>query len=331
MGTIRGAAKNVFLWVYWHPFRFFVQKMPARWVYSMAGLLGSALFIAARGRRRALEEEYSRFTGRGGDGEKTRKAVRDAFTANAVKDIEVLVYPALNRGNIADFVECEGLENLDAALGRGKGAMLVFAHFGSNQMIMPAIGYRGFKMSQVSAPPTVWEEKLPGKKGAMWKRGLEIRWRHEQSLPVTHINVFGTMKEVFLCLRRNEVLGIAMDGGGGKKRVEADFLGARAFFSTGAMEIAERTRCAVLPAFIVREGGGGHRLIIEPPMAVETDEGFVERLTAAFVKRLDEYVRRHPGHYLGFLVFRRFMEAHGDAPFFKPWHRNAGESKKNED
>lgn len=317
MGMIGSAVKNVLLWVYWHPFRLFVREMPARYVYLLAGLLGSALCLMARGRRRALEEEYSRFMDCGTAGEKTRKAVRDAFTVNAVRDIEVLTYPALNKGNIADFVECEGLENLDAALGRGKGAMLVFAHFGSNQMIMPAIGYRGFKMSQVSAPPTVWEEKFPGKKGAMWKRGLEIRWRHEQSLPVTHINVFGGMKEVFLCLKRNEVLGIAMDGGGGKKKVEADFLGGRAFFSTGAMEIAERTRCAVLPAFIVREGGGGHMLIIEPPMAMETEEGFVERMTAAFVKRLEEYVRRYPGHYLGFLAFRRFMEAHGDAPFFK--------------
>ncbi|MBI5826125.1 MAG: lysophospholipid acyltransferase family protein [Deltaproteobacteria bacterium] len=321
----------------------------------------------SRNRRRALEEEYSRlklpaasrgvsstckevsisdslarprsklrgmrslcmFMGR--DGEKMRNAVRDAFVVNAVKDIEVLVYPALDKGNIADFVECEGLENLDEALWRGKGAMLVFAHFGSNQMIMPAIGYRGYRMSQVSAPPTVWEEKLPGKKGAMWKRGLEIRWRHEQSLPVTHINVFGTMKEVFLCLRRNEVLGIAMDGGGGRKRVAAEFLGGRAFFSTGAMEIAERTRCAVLPAFNVREGGGRHRLVIEPSMGVETGEGFVERRTAAFVKRLEEYVRRYPGHYLGFLAFRRFMEEHGDAPFFKSWHRNAGDNKIDED
>lgn len=316
MGLIRGAAKNALLWAYWHPFGFFVRKMPARHVYRLAGFLGTALCLLSRGRRRALKDEYSRFMGR--DGEKTRGAVRDAFVVNAVRDIEVLLYPALNMGNIADFVECEGLANLDEALRRGKGAMLVFAHFGSNQMIMPAIGYRGYRMSQVSAPPTVWEEKFPGgKKGAMWKRGLEIRWRHEQSLPVTHINVFGTMKEVFLCLRRNEVLGIAMDGGGGRKRVEAEFLGGRAFFSTGAMEIAERTACAILPTFIVREGGGGHRLVIEPPMAVEPGEGFVERQTAAFVKRLEEYVRRHPGHYIGFLAFRRFMEANGDAPFFK--------------
>lgn len=317
MGSIISAAKNALLWVYWHPFRVFVQKLPARRVYSLAGLLGSALCLMARGRKRALEREYTRSMGRAGAGADIRSAVRDAFTVNAVRDIEVLVYPALNSGNIAGFVECEGLENLNEALGRGRGAMLVFAHFGSNQMIMPAIGYRGFKMSQVSAPPTVWEEKFPGKKGVMWKRGLEIRWRHEQSLPVTHINVFGTMKEVFLCLRRNEVLGIAMDGGGGKTRVAVEFLGGRAFFSTGAMEIAERTRCAVLPAFIVREGGGGHRLIIEQAMGDETGEGFVERRTTAFVKRLEEYVRMHPGHYLGFLAFRRFMEAHGDAPFFE--------------
>lgn len=225
----------------------------------------------------------------------------------------------MNKKNIDSIIDYVGLEHLENALSRGKGVMLLFAHFGANQMIMPAIGYKGYRMSQLSAPPTVWIEKMPNKKfSPMAKKGLEIRWEHELSLPVRHINIFGSLKDAFLCLKRNDVLGIAMDGGGGKTRVMVDFLGRKAMFSTGAFEIALRTGCVVLPTFMIRGKEGRNRIIIEPPLAIENepDEDHVKKYASAFVRRFEEYVYRYPCHYLNFLALRTFMEKQGDTPFF---------------
>ena len=221
---------------------------------------------------------------------------------------------------IENLVACRGLEHLDKALAGGKGVLLMFAHFGANQMIMPALGYRGYTMCQLSAPPTVWAHILPGMQfSALAQKTLEVRWRLEQSLPVKHINVFGTLKEAFKCLGRNEILGVAVDGGGGKTRAAVGFLGRQVLLSTGAMEIAQRVGSPVLPAFMLRDDRGRQTLIIEPPLAIDAAGGqdAVRRNLALFMERFEPYVVTYPEHYLDYVGLRQFMEKRGDTPFFQ--------------
>lgn len=305
-------------WVYWYPFRHLLRRSPPGLAYAV-GRLGAALLGSlARGRRGSLEEVLPLVCD-SGDRHRREQIVRAAFVMLCQTELEVLLYPALNPALVETLVALRGREHLDEALARGQGAMLMFAHFGANQMIMPALGYRGYAMCQLSAPPTVWAELLPGKKfSPLGKKALEIRWRHEQSLPVKHINVFGSLKEAFRCLGRNEILGVAVDGGGGKARAAVDFLGKRALFSTGAVELALRTGCTVLPAFMLRDRTGRHTLLIEPPLLIErgADPDGMSRNLGLFVRRLENYVLKYPDHYLNFLALRNEMAKRGDTPFF---------------
>ncbi|MBI4949061.1 MAG: lysophospholipid acyltransferase family protein [Deltaproteobacteria bacterium] len=283
--------------------------MPFKWTYSLARLAGKAAYLINGGKKAALKAElYGLFPDI--EQHKAARVVRDTFVNQMQTELEAFIYPRLDAGSIRSVMEYEGLKHLERGLESGKGVMLLFAHFGANQMVMPAIGYLGYKMSQISAPSTVWEEKLTNKRiTAMARVGLKIRWDNEASLPVRHINVFGTMKEAFLCLRRNEVLGIAIDGGGGKTREGVEFFGKKAFFSTGSVEIAMRTGCVVLPTFMIRKGDGTHRMIIEEPIEMTGDSGDAVRGNiSAFVKRLEGYVAKYPCHYLNFLALRTYMK-----------------------
>ena len=312
--------KDVFTFLYWYPFRIFIQKIPVRLAYFLAKVLGIILYYVMVNKRFSLEEAVCNISGDGIDKKRIRKIVQMAFVNFCQGEAEVMFFSKLNEKNIKSFVECSSFENLDKGLSVGKGVILLFAHFGANQMIMPAIGYNGYKMSQLSAPATVWVEKLPNRQfSRMEKLGLKKRWEQELSLPVKHINIFGSMKEVFLSLKRNEIVGIAIDGGGGRSRVIVDFLGRKAFFSTGAIEIAIRTDCVVLPTFIVRNYSGKSKMIIESPLEIDTSiqtQDAIEKYIFAFTKRLEEYVYRYPCHYSNFLALRTFMEKQGDIPFF---------------
>lgn len=313
---VKHIIKDVLVWGYWYPFRILVQVFPHRFVYTLAMVLGRIAYYIFPKKRRIFERElsiFNRMTDR-------KDIVQNAFFILFCNEMEMLLYPKLNKKNIGTFVKYSGLEHLDKALSSGKGAMLVFAHFGANQMIMPAIGYRGYKMSQLSSPPTVWKEKLQNRKfSSMEEKALELRWKHELSLPVKHINIFGSLKEAFLCLRRNEILGVAIDGGGGKDRAEIDFLGRKAVFSTGAIDLALRTDCSVLPTFMVRDKYGYNTMIIEEPLNFKRDsetKDAVKLNVEAFIARLQEYVLKYPCHYLNFLAFRSFLSEQGDTPLF---------------
>jgi KDO2-lipid IV(A) lauroyltransferase len=312
--------KDLLLWIYWHPFKRIVQKIPPGMAHLLARTMGNAAFVLAIRKRRAYERELAAIPGSPREGKELDRILRETFQQVFSNEIEVLRFPMLNTSNIGAVVECRGIEHLDAALARGKGVMLLFGHFGANQMIMPAVGYRGYAMSQMSAPATVWAEKLPNRTfSAMEKESHQLRWNHELSLPVRHINIFGSLKEVFACLKRNEILGVAVDGGGGSHRVAVPFLGRQALISKGAAQIAMRTGCTVLPTFMVRGGSGKNTMIIEPPLDVrrgadaDTLAGQNLRL---FMERFETYVIRHPSHYLPFLTLRHLMEQQGDTPLF---------------
>ncbi len=311
--------KDVFIWFYWYPFRVLVQMLPLKAVYFIGDIGGVFLYGISKKRRELLRRVIPLVIKDDKPDPRIFKTVaKRALRLFCKNEMELFLYPKLNSSGIKNMIRLEGSNYLEHALKKGKGVMLFFAHFGANQMVMPSIGYRGYKMNQMSAPSTVWKEKLPNKKFTrMSEKGLELRWTFELSLPVKHINIFGSMKKAFMCLKRNEVLGIAMDGGGGSKRVPVDFLGKKALFSTGAIEIAMRTGCGVLPTFIVRGKGGRQTMIIEPPLSIMTGcDNAVEFNTSAFVKRLEEYIYRYPCHYLNFLALRTFMEEQGDSPFF---------------
>jgi len=312
--------KDLILWVYWNPFKLFIQKMAPGHVYMIARALAVLLyhFFPEKGRR--LSQEANFILRSEGNSPDNKRVVQDAFRVFMYNELEVLLFPVLNENNILSFVTCFGLENLDNALSQKKGAMLLFAHFGANQMVMPAIGYRGYKICQLSAPATVWKEVIPDRKcSRMEVRAMQRRWEHELSLPVTHINIFGSLRKAFLCLKQNHVLGVAIDGGWGKERTVISFLGKEALFPLGSVDIARRTGCPVLPTFMLRDKSGVNRMIIEPPLRMDESgaaDKVILKAVQDFVNRLEMYVNNYPSHYVNFLALRRFMASKGDIPLF---------------
>ncbi len=239
----------------------------------------------------------------------------DACRLTMFNELEVLRYPSLNADTIAETCVIEGRAHLDEALAAGRGAIVLIGHYGANQMIMPALGHVGYTMSQLSAPPPVWAEILRDTRTTpLWRKVLDRRWELEQRLPVRHINVFRFLRPAFDALARNEVLGLAFDGGGGKKWVKVDFLGRRANLSLQPAQIWQKTGAALLPTYVTRAPGAArHRVVITPPLAWQ---GSAEASMQAFAARFERWVWERPEEYLHFLGMRRRVRGTDVRPFF---------------
>lgn len=315
--------RDFLVWLYWGPFKRLVWLLPVGAALSLAAFLGRVLGRVPNARLFGMAEAARLVPGSDQSPAARLALARGAMVSFCLNDLEVLLFPRLDPRKTARLVRIEGRGRLDAALARGRGVMLAFGHFGANQTIMAAIGHAGYAMSQLSAPADVLNEKLPEKRGRAVRRTRELRWEHERSLPVRHINIFGNLKEAFACLRAGHVLGVALDGGGGERRVAAPFLDRQALFSTGAMRLALKTGAAVLPVFMLREPDHASRMIIEEPLEMVRPErgGLTEDQAAAentrrFAAILDRYVRAYPEQYLYFLSFREAMARGGHEPFF---------------
>lgn len=246
--------------------------------------------------------------------------VRDAYRAAMFNELEVLRYSSLSPQTIAQVCEVQGREHLDRALEQGRGAIILIGHFGANQMIMPALGHLGYPMHQLSAPPPVWAEILPGRTNWAWERVLERRWQLEKRLPVEHINVFRFLRPAFDCLAANEVLGLAFDGGGGQGWTQVQMLGRAANISTQPIQLWRKTGAALLPTAVIRpRGAGRHKVVITAPLQwQEAPTRALENQVnmQAFVDRFGEWVRKLPEHYLQFLLMRRRVRGTDIRPLF---------------
>lgn len=317
------ALRDALVWLYWHPFKKVVQALPPGSAQVLARGLGHLLGRVPNARLAGMAEAARYVPGVPDDPAARLALARKALVEFCQTDLEVLLFPTLTPQRTAAMVTISGREHLDAALGAGRGAMLAFGHYGANQMIMAAIGHAGYAMCQLSAPATVLNEKLPEARSAAVRRTRELRWAHELTLPVTHIDVFGSLKGAFACLRSGNVLGVAVDGGGGEKRGLVPFLGRRAWFSLGPMLLAGKTGCAVVPCFMERAANGRLTLRIEAalPMARAGEGGLsaedaATANTAAVAARLSAAVTANPSRYLYFLAFRLHMAAAGHDAFF---------------
>jgi lauroyl/myristoyl acyltransferase len=130
------------------------------------------------------------------------------------------------------------------------------------------------------------------------------------------------MRPVFSALERNEIVGITVDGGGGRKIVPIRFLGRNANFQKGAADLATRTNAEIVPAFIITENSLKHRLILHQPIKFtrikERDENIKEVLHK-FARILEGYVYKYPSHYGYTLYLRRSRASLDPYRFFQDY------------
>ena len=62
-----------------------------------------------------------------------------------------------------DYFPLEGQEYLDAAQNSGRGVMILLSHLGANQMIMPALGFRGYRVNQISRAAQAENDEYQGR------------------------------------------------------------------------------------------------------------------------------------------------------------------------
>jgi KDO2-lipid IV(A) lauroyltransferase len=266
-----------------------VKVIPARYLYGFArniSFLGYRL--VAKQRRIALDSLSIAFAGKKSKAE-IEQIAQDCFTLMAKGAIELLFLmdrPAL----LKKRVQLSGKENLDQAFSRGRGVILVSAHFGSFPLLMAKLSLEGYKVAGIMRPmrDTRIEKKFLAK-----RKRLGIKTIYSQPRN-TCVN------STISSLRENEIVFIPIDQNFGTGGVFVDFFGRKAATATGPVVLAQRTKAALLPCFIIRQKDDTHRIIFEKPLdlvegkdAEETITINIQRLTNI----IETYIRKYPAEW----------------------------------
>jgi KDO2-lipid IV(A) lauroyltransferase len=221
----------------------------------------------------------------GADARERRRIVREMFRATGRNLVDLFRLPRIGAEGFARIVSFEGLEHLDRALARGRGAVILSAHLGNWEVLAAALAARGYPMTIIARRIfDARSDRLLNR----WRRacGVRVVTRQDGLYPAVR------------ALRRGEIVGTLVDQDTGGPSVFADFFGRPARTPEGPFRIARRTGAALVPLWIHLGVDGVHRVRVLPEIPEPAAGGDAREDAECWHRILEEAVREHPEQWV---------------------------------
>ncbi len=272
--------------------------LPYAWVIALGGLLGRLLRLVARRfvsiARRNLELCFPEL-----DAPARERLLDRHFASLGIALLETPLAWWSSPARFARLVHLEGREHVEAALARGRGAIVLTAHFTTMELAGRALATSLTRIGFLYRPT----------RNEVLTYALE-RFRTGyggHAIPRDDIRAF------IGAVRNNECVWYAPDQSYRKKGAEmVRLFGIPAATNTLTSRLARMTGAPVLPYFLHRlPGTQGYRAVIHPPLEnFPTDDAVAD--TERFNHLIEAQVRLVPEQYLW--IHRRFKGLSEDYP-----------------
>ncbi|MCI4625186.1 MAG: lysophospholipid acyltransferase family protein [Candidatus Magnetoovum sp. WYHC-5] len=306
------------LWLYWTVVRKVVQRLPVNVFYSLLGIIDyvSAHFFLFK--RKDIERLLSQVFLYKYSKEEIALIAKRSISQSMKRYVEELYMGVLTKETMSHIVEYENLHNLEKSIKHGKGTIVLLSHFGSYLMILPALGFSGYKINQLAGPPFIKKQRW------IYRKIFYLRQQDYSGLPVRFLRSDLHLKETLKALKDNELVAIAFDGRESAQWVEVSFFDKRAYFAPGPVKLAQKTGAAILPTFIIRKGDNTHTIVFEEPIylnksAASDNNGYLEEHMQRLAGIFEYYIGKYPCHFAAIMqtIEARYDKAIVDRPLFK--------------
>jgi len=266
-----------------------VRVIPSGYLYAFAKNIASLAYVFATKQKKIALDSLGIAFGQEKSQEEIEKIAKDCFIYMAKGAVELMFFfdkPHMLKGK----VDLQGRQNLDAALARGRGVVLVSAHFGNFPLLLGRLAVDGYKTCGIMRPMhDARVEKIFFEKRE--KYGVRTIYSQPRNECVNN---------TISVLRNNELVFIPIDQNFGTGGVFVNFFGKQAATATGPVILAQRTGAALIPCFIIRQPGDRHKIIFEPEL--ELKEGKDNQDTVLInIQRLTDiieaYIRKYPAEW----------------------------------
>ena len=266
--------------------------LPQGLAYRLSRQMGRARYRNGRVAVRPLVKEMQERLGLV-DGA-AEKSVKKLFELSAWRDLELWRAPRSSDHELERLIEFRGLENLDEALRRGKGAILCTGHLRGLITFFVALGRRDYKINavrrnslQVQGPIGRW---LVKKRTLVGSTNINFFWMNASSLKAA--------VQVGNALRRNEIVVFLIDVRYGAETVPVDFLGEKRTFPSGHVMMSQATGAPLIDFFIHHPDESTRQIVeFESPFYPSGDLLLGVQHT---ISSLESQIKRHPADWVWF-------------------------------
>lgn len=223
--------------------------------------------------------------------QEARRLIRASFVNLARNVLEILYMPKLNEQNFHKYIEIDHLERMTDALAEGNGVVVLTGHIGTWEWLSAAFTMNGL-------PVTAIAKNQPNMQYTNALNDLR---------KTINVEIFSRGTSELLAaakaLKKGKILGFLADQDAGPKGAFLPFLGKMASTPMGPAVFACKFNAPVLPAFILRQPNGRHKVVIGEVMRYE-DTGDTDKdlfnFTAKMTAIMEKVIRENPTQWLWF-------------------------------
>ena len=267
-----------------HGVMWFSRYMPFCLVWVFAKIFDAIGYGFASTNRKIAKESITTALGSEKSKKELDRIVRRCFFRIVYSVVELIYYLSHPR-KCVDTVTFEGKEKLDNVLSKGKGAVVVTAHFGNFSLMALRLVQEGYSVSSIFRPlrdPKLSEDVC--------------RIKHNLGIQAIYSNPSRRcVLESLKVLKNKHIVSLLIDQDfADDKAVFVNFFGKKAATAIGAYVFAMRSGGPIVPMFMVKEPRGNkHRVVIEDPIYVSKGQSSEEVLSKVMLI-IEQYIRQYP-------------------------------------
>jgi phosphatidylinositol dimannoside acyltransferase len=262
-----------------------LRVVPARLRHAAAAPAGTAWYWLSPAQRRAALDNYAAALGRDRSDPEVARVARRAFQNYGRMLIDFLLLGSLTPEELIWRVTVDGREHLDAAMARGRGAIVAVPHMGSWDVGGSFGGALGYKVLAVA-------ERFPGS-----LNDAVVETRQHFGMKVVPMGR-QAVRAIIEALEANGVVTLVCDLEQGPG-VTVSFFGRKATVPGGPAAFALKTGATLLPGAVYATAPGRHHVHIGA--AERLNEGDTkETVMQRVIEHFEDYIKERPDQWYAF-------------------------------
>lgn len=266
---------------------FFTAFLPLNLSLFFGRRLGDLIYLFDRRHRAIAYANIGKTVADRSDCASGARITRQSYQAFGQNLIEISIIPRINKKYLQKYIHIENKEYIQEAFKRGKGVIFLIVHAGNWELSNIICANLGFPFILF-----VRDQGFPKLNALLnsyrLKQGAQII--HKQAGP----------RQLIDTLKSNQAIGMTVDQGGKSGEI-VKFFGKEASMSTGAVKLALKYDCSIIPVFYTRVKGPYVKVILDR-VYTATKSANPENDLRENLQRLmgiyEKYIRQYPHEYL---------------------------------